>query len=118
VGDRCECVLQLGVRLFWYFLARNPVLMIHAKGPAPVWDSTTLNILGGEFVLIVVSLGLIYFLQSRKHDFAERPFFDAAPGEKHERKCNAIRVSSCSDAVFSVGAGWRGNLQRTLCILP
>ncbi|HUB83147.1 MAG TPA: hypothetical protein VMB03_30310 [Bryobacteraceae bacterium] len=55
--------------LFWYFLARNPVLMNHARGPSPVWDSTTLNILGGEFVSIVLILGLTYFLQSRKRDF-------------------------------------------------
>lgn len=55
--------------LFWYFLARNRVLMIHATGRTPVWDSTSLNILGCELVLIIVTLTVTYFLQSRKTDF-------------------------------------------------
>jgi len=34
-----------------------------------MWNSTVLAILGGEFGLIALVLGLTFFLQSRKRDF-------------------------------------------------
>jgi ABC-2 type transport system permease protein len=55
--------------LVWYFLSRVPTLMDNAKGPVPVWNSAVLNILGSEFGLIALILGLTFYLQSRKRDF-------------------------------------------------
>ncbi len=55
--------------LVWYFLSRIPSLMVPAKGPTPVWNSTALAILGGEAALVVLMLGLTYYFQSRKRDF-------------------------------------------------
>ncbi|MGB6947204.1 MAG: ABC-2 transporter permease [Bryobacteraceae bacterium] len=55
--------------LVWYFLSRIPALMVPAKGPAPVWNSTALAILAGEAALVVLMLGLTYYFQSRKRDF-------------------------------------------------
>ena len=60
---------QSSYGLTWYFLDRIPVLHNNASKPKPVWDPLTLNILGGELVLILVILALTYFLQSRKRDF-------------------------------------------------
>ena len=58
-------------RTAWFGIssARIPSLMVPAKGPAPVWNSTALTILGGEAALVVLMLGLTYYLQSRKRDF-------------------------------------------------
>jgi ABC-2 type transport system permease protein len=55
--------------LVWYFLTRIPSLMVYAKGPTPVWNSTALEILAGEAAFVPLMLGLTYFLQSRKRDF-------------------------------------------------
>lgn len=55
--------------LTWYFLSRNPVLMVNSKASAPVWNSTVLTVLGSELALVLLILGLTYFLQSRKRDF-------------------------------------------------
>ena len=55
--------------LTWYFLSRNPALMVNSKASAPVWNSTVLTVLGSEFALVLFILGLTYYLQSRKRDF-------------------------------------------------
>ena len=55
--------------LAWYFMTRIPGLMADVKSPVPVWNSTVLKFLGVEFGLIVLILGLTYYLQSRKRDF-------------------------------------------------
>jgi hypothetical protein len=55
--------------LVWFFLSRIPALMVNANGRVPVWNLTTLKILGIEFGSIVVILGITYYLQSRKRDF-------------------------------------------------
>ncbi len=55
--------------LVWYFISRIPALMVHAQGPAPVWNSTALEILGVELALVVLLLGFTYYFQSRKRDF-------------------------------------------------
>lgn len=55
--------------LTWYFLGRNPALMVNTKAATPVWNSATLTVLGSEFALVVVILGLTYYLQSKKRDF-------------------------------------------------
>jgi hypothetical protein len=55
--------------LVWYFMTKSPSLMVPAKGPAPVWNSTALTILAAEAAAVPLLLGLTYFLQSRKRDF-------------------------------------------------
>lgn len=56
--------------LAWYLLAsRFPAIMHNATRPAAVWDPATVDILGAEFVSILLILGLAMLLQSRKRDF-------------------------------------------------
>jgi hypothetical protein len=55
--------------LVWYFLSRIPALMVNAKGPVPVWNSAVFTALASEFGVIVLFLGLTFYLQSRKRDF-------------------------------------------------
>jgi hypothetical protein len=55
--------------LAWYFMGRIPGLMADVKSPVPVWNPTVLKFLGGELGLIVLILGLTFYVQSRKRDF-------------------------------------------------
>ena len=55
--------------LVWYFMTRIPGLMADVKSPVPVWNPTVLKFLVGELGLIVLILGLTFFIQSRKRDF-------------------------------------------------
>ncbi len=55
--------------LVWYFMAKIPGLMADIKSPVPVWNPTVLKFLGGELGLIVLILGLTFYIQSRKRDF-------------------------------------------------
>lgn len=68
-GIAANVFCQSTYGLSWYFLIRIPAIRNNLVRPSPVWDSTTLNILGGEFVMILVILGLTCFMQSRKRDF-------------------------------------------------
>jgi hypothetical protein len=43
--------------------------MADVKSPVPVWNPTVLKFLGGELGLIVLILGLTFYIQSRKRDF-------------------------------------------------
>lgn len=61
--------VQTSYGLTWYFMSRIPGLAEHAKESMPVWNSTALEILGGEAAVVAVLLGLTLFLQSRKRDF-------------------------------------------------
>ena len=55
--------------LVWYGLMQLPAVTTGLKSPVVMWNSTVLTILGGEFGLIALVLGLTFFLQSRKRDF-------------------------------------------------
>jgi hypothetical protein len=68
-GIAANVVCSSSYGLVWYFLSRIPSLMVPAKGPTPVWNSTALAILAGEAALVVLMLGLTYYFQSRKRDF-------------------------------------------------
>jgi ABC-2 type transport system permease protein len=68
-GIAANIVCNSSYGLVWYFLSRIPALMVNVKNPAPVWDSTVLAVLGGEFGLILLILALTFYLQSRKRDF-------------------------------------------------
>jgi ABC-2 type transport system permease protein len=69
-GIAANIFCQSSYGLTWYFLIRIPAIGNNVAKPSPVWNATVVNILGVEFVLILVILGLTYFLQSRKRDFA------------------------------------------------
>ena len=55
--------------LGWYSLARIPSLRENWSGPVAVWSPAAKVILSGELGLIVFTLALTFFLQSRKRDF-------------------------------------------------
>src|SRR5262249_51892516 len=55
--------------LIWFFMSRVPGLMADVKSSVPVWNPTVLRFLGGELGLIVIILGLTFYIQSRKRDF-------------------------------------------------
>ena len=53
----------------WYMLARNPAIGAGMKSPVIVWSKEILTVLGAEFAVIVLILGLTFYFQSRKRDF-------------------------------------------------
>jgi hypothetical protein len=53
----------------WYLLARMPAFNSTWKSPFPVWNAAALRALSIEFAVVVLILGLTFFLQSRKRDF-------------------------------------------------
>ncbi|HET9129358.1 MAG TPA: hypothetical protein VFO86_00335 [Terriglobia bacterium] len=53
----------------WYMLIRNPAIRDNMKSPVIVWSREILTVLGTEFAIIVLILGLTFYLQSRKRDF-------------------------------------------------
>ncbi len=53
----------------WYLIVRVPAIRHDAVAPVPVWSPTVLMLLGVEFSLIALSLGLAFLVQSRKRDF-------------------------------------------------
>lgn len=52
----------------WLVMVRFGLLK-DASGPVPVWSERILLILAGEITVIVVTLALTFYLQSRKTDF-------------------------------------------------
>ena len=55
--------------LAWFLIARVPGLMALANGKTPVWNGQLLWIVAAELGVIAGTLGLTFFLQSRKRDF-------------------------------------------------
>jgi ABC-2 type transport system permease protein len=55
--------------LIWYFIGRTPALTRDFGSKVAVWNSAVLTILGAEFALIALILGMTFYLQSRKRDF-------------------------------------------------
>jgi len=53
----------------WYLLVRNPVIRADMQSREIVWSREVLTVLSAEFAVIVLILGLTFFLQSRKRDF-------------------------------------------------
>ena len=53
----------------WFFLLRIPGLPDEIKSPVAIWSKPILSLVAGEIALIVVFLGLTFFLQSRKRNF-------------------------------------------------
>jgi|HubBroStandDraft_1064217.scaffolds.fasta_scaffold109164_2 ABC-2 type transport system permease protein len=55
--------------MVWLAITLTPSLITHVAEPKPVWNSTVFTALGWELALIVLTLAITYFLQSRKRDF-------------------------------------------------
>lgn len=53
----------------WYMLAQIPGLTANWTGPVAVWTPAALRVLSAEVGSIIVILGLMLLLQSRKRDF-------------------------------------------------
>jgi ABC-2 type transport system permease protein len=60
---------NLLVSVYLTTVTRLPGIGEHIEGPIAVWSATIFTILGVELAVIAVSLGLIFFVQSRKKDF-------------------------------------------------
>jgi ABC-2 type transport system permease protein len=52
-----------------YFLLRNPSINGVLNRSVPVWSPLVLKILAGEAMVVVLILGLTFYLQSRKRNF-------------------------------------------------
>jgi ABC-2 type transport system permease protein len=68
-GIAASAISNSSYGLTWYFIMRSPALVAHAGDPSPVWNSTVLTVLAVEIAAIILTLGLTFFLQSRKTDF-------------------------------------------------
>jgi ABC-2 type transport system permease protein len=55
--------------LAWYFMISNPAINGALKSPVAVWSPPVLMILGGEAAVIVLILGITFYLQSKKREF-------------------------------------------------
>ncbi len=53
----------------WYLLSRTPSLTANWTGRVAVWSPAVLRVLSVELGIIVLAVGLTFFLQSRKRDF-------------------------------------------------
>ncbi|HEV2418325.1 MAG TPA: hypothetical protein VGX94_11010 [Terriglobia bacterium] len=69
-GTAAIAVVNSSYWLAWYLLvSQAPSVTRTWNSRVAVWDSATVNILGAEFVSILLILGLTMILQSRKRDF-------------------------------------------------
>jgi ABC-2 type transport system permease protein len=53
----------------WYLISRVPAISKDMASPVAVWSPVMLSILGAELGVMALSLGLTFYLQSRKRDF-------------------------------------------------
>jgi hypothetical protein len=53
----------------WVLIVSNAELRDGLGSPTPIWNPTTLTVLGSEFAAIAVILAITFYLQSRKKDF-------------------------------------------------
>jgi ABC-type transport system involved in multi-copper enzyme maturation permease subunit len=54
---------------FWFLLLKIPGLPQQLKSPVAIWSRPILLMLAGQLTVIVVSLALTFYFQSRKRDF-------------------------------------------------
>ena len=60
---------NLTVSLYMTTIQGLPGISEHVHGPIAVWSPTIVTVLAIEIAVIVLSLGLTFFVQSRKKDF-------------------------------------------------
>ena len=68
-GIAATVVCNSSYGISWYLLARMPSVHSNWTSRAPVWNSTVLDLLFSEVGLIVLSIALTLWLQSRKRGF-------------------------------------------------
>jgi len=69
-GTAAMAVVNSSYWLVWYLLVSHvPSLTKTWTGPIAVWTPTVFKILGVEFAIIVLILGVTLYLQSRKRNF-------------------------------------------------
>ena len=69
-GTAAMAVVNSSYWLVWYLLVSHvPSLHETWSGPVAVWTPAVFKILGVEFAIIVLTLGVTLYLQSRKRDF-------------------------------------------------
>lgn len=69
-GTAAMAVVNSSYWLVWYLLASHfPSLTQTAGGPVAVWSPEVFKILGTEFAVVALILGMTLYLQSRKRSF-------------------------------------------------
>lgn len=69
-GNAAVAVTNSSYWLVWYLLiSQVPSIPRNWTSPVAVWDQAVVKILGVEFAVIVMILGLTLYLQSRKRNF-------------------------------------------------
>jgi hypothetical protein len=73
VESEAWAMLTMGVTncasSFWFLLFRIPGFSEDLKSPVPIWSRPILLIVAGQITVIVASLALTFYCQSRKRDF-------------------------------------------------
>lgn len=62
-------ILNIGISIFMISVANIPAIGPHIEGPVPVWNATTLGIIGIEILVIAGLIVLTLLMQSKKTDF-------------------------------------------------
>jgi ABC-type transport system involved in multi-copper enzyme maturation permease subunit len=60
---------NFGVAVYMNVVSNLPGIVEHRDGPVAVWSSSVLAIIGIEAAVVALSLGLAFYVQSRKKDF-------------------------------------------------
>lgn len=68
-GVAASLVCNSSYGIAWYLLSRVPALTANSTGRVVVWNAAVLRVLSVELGVIVLTVGLTFFLQSRKRDF-------------------------------------------------
>ena len=62
-------ILNIGISMFMFLIGGIPAIGDHIGGPVPVWNGTAILIIGIEFLIIALLIGVTLAVQSRKTDF-------------------------------------------------
>lgn len=62
-------ILNLFLQGYLYFVSHIPAIAITIKGPTAVWSHAAVTLLVVQLAIIVVGLGMAFFIQARKSDF-------------------------------------------------
>lgn len=62
-------VSNISVSLFWYFLGSFEEISNYTNAESPVWNSTAITFIAAEITIILLMISLVFYFQSRKHDF-------------------------------------------------
>jgi ABC-2 type transport system permease protein len=60
---------NMSVSLYFIFVGSLPGIADYVRSPSPVWTPTVLAVLAIEAATCVLSIGVAFYLQSRKRDF-------------------------------------------------